>query len=760
MSSDSNYKSLRGRRLGDFPAVLATWAFDLNEHPDPASIPASSPVRVWWRCPVGEDHLWQARVDHRCGASSGCRACAGKQVSVTNRLDVLHPDLAVEWHPTKNLDLKPSHVTAGSGRKVWWQCRLDPAHQWRASIASRARLGAGCPSCAAVARGQAWTTPLVGASFADVYPAIAAGWASDLNGNLRPTNVKPSSRREVWWRCGSGHTWKAAIYNRAAGKNCPECAKTLRGAKRAVPPSGGSLADLRPDLAAQWHPRNAPLTPGHVNPGTNRRVWWVCPANASHEWEATVANRAAGRGCPQCAKVIRGAKRATPKVGRSLADMHPELLSQWDRERNVALDPTKISTGSHKLVWWHCPVAFDHRWQAAVKSRAKGNGCPACRGYWASSTNNLVVRRPDLAAQWHPRNGPLTPEDVTVGSSRRVWWRCDAGRDHEWQTRVRERARGRGCPACEGRQLSVTNRLDLLRPDLLQSWHPTKNGSLRPEQLTVGSGRRVWWRCDVGADHEWIAPVANRTSGGRGCPACDGKQVSITNSLATIAPAIAATWHPQRNGSITPTDVAAKSGRRVWWQCPINPSHEWTATIASRTSQGVGCPYCDLRPRSLVEVRLAYELSVVLPVDHSIDRIVVPDSKRPNGVRRISIDIAVPSLRLVIEVDGSWWHKTKESKDRAKTAALKATGWTTIRVREAPLKPLDDNDVAVPQRCSVFELACQVLDRVADLYPQCHAKQKHIETPASRSGKGKWKKPSPKSSDERCHQLSSLVGRL
>jgi hypothetical protein len=721
VSSTSNYRSLRGKRLGDFPVVLATWAYDLNKHPDPASIPASSPVKAWWRCPVSEDHVWQARVDHRCGVGSGCPACAGKQVSLTNRLDIQRPDVAAEWHPTRNLDLKPSQVTVGSSKRIWWQCRVDSTHIWQASIASRTRLGAGCPRCAAVARGKARSTPRNGASFADIHPALVAEWADDLNGDLQPTAVTPSSRQEVWWRCGSGHIWKAAIYNRAAGKNCPECAKTLRGAKRARPPAGGSLADLRPDLATQWHPRNAPLTPSDVNPGTNRRVWWLCPVDTTHEWEATVANRVAGRGCPECAKSIRGRKRATPREGRSLADTHSDLLSQWDYERNSGLDPRTVSAGSHKVVWWRCPIADDHRWQAAVKTRTKGNGCPACRGYTASSTNNLLVRRPDLAAQWHPRNAPLTPKDVTVGSAKRVWWRCDAGLDHAWPATVAERVRGRGCPACEGRQLSVTNRLDLVRPDLLPSWHPTKNGSLRPEQLTVGSGQRVWWRCDAGPDHEWIAPVVNRTSGGRGCPACDGKQVSITNSLATVAPKVAATWHPHKNGSLTPKDVAAQSGRRVWWQCPIDPSHEWSATIASRTSQGVGCPFCDLRPRSFMEVRLAYELSVVLPVNHRMDRIVIPDPRRPNGERRISVDIAILTLRLVIEVDGSWWHRTKESKDRKKTAVLNAAGWTVVRVREQPLKPLHGNDVAVPQRCSTFERACLVLDRVAEIYPRYRA---------------------------------------
>ncbi|WP_396824476.1 zinc-ribbon domain-containing protein [Micrococcus yunnanensis] len=54
------------------------------------------------------------------------------------------------------------------------------------------------------------------------------------------------------------------------------------------------MADLRPDLAAQWHPtRNAPLTPHDVRPGSHKRVWWRSPGG--QEWESSVYNRTSKR---------------------------------------------------------------------------------------------------------------------------------------------------------------------------------------------------------------------------------------------------------------------------------------------------------------------------------------------------------------------------------------------------------------------------------------------------------------------------------
>ena len=59
----------------------------------------------------------------------------------------LHPNLAKEWHPTKNEDLEPTDVTPGSDQKVWWRCLKNPKHEWQALVYSRAR-GSGCPYCA------------------------------------------------------------------------------------------------------------------------------------------------------------------------------------------------------------------------------------------------------------------------------------------------------------------------------------------------------------------------------------------------------------------------------------------------------------------------------------------------------------------------------------------------------------------------------------------------------------------------------------
>lgn len=131
--------------------------------------------------------------------------------------------------------------------------------------------------------------------------------------------------------------------------------------------------------------------------------------------------------------------------------------------------------------------------------------------------NDLATTHPELTTEWHPvKNGELTPQMVIAGSGKKVWWLGPCG--HEWEAAINNRANGAQCPYCTGRMVLLGfNDLSTTNPELVDEWHPTKNGSLMPQQVTAGSNRRVWWKCEVG--HEWITMVADR-SRGSACPTC------------------------------------------------------------------------------------------------------------------------------------------------------------------------------------------------------------------------------------------------
>jgi len=136
-----------------------------------------------------------------------------------------------------------------------------------------------------------------------------------------------------------------------------------------------------------------------------------------------------------------------------------------------------------------------------------------------------------------------------------------------------------GCPYCSAQLATKEHNLQIINPSLVKEWHPAKNGTLTPTDVTPVSGKKVWWICDKG--HEWEAAISNRTNGG-GCPYCSGRKPCKDNCLQTVNPSLAKEWHPSKNGSLTPRDVVSHSTKRVWWIC--NRGHEWEAVVNNRSN--------------------------------------------------------------------------------------------------------------------------------------------------------------------------------
>lgn len=299
-------------------------------------------------------------------------------------------------------------------------------------------------------------------------------------------------------------------------------------------------------------------------------------------------------------RLLRSAKRRHFDLGQltwTVASF-PELLAEWDVERNGSLEPSSTSFRSEKVVWWKCVVDEGHRWQAPVGGRIRRvyegeylvRRCPLCDHRWTAPERSLATAFPELCREWdQQRNGRLKPSDVAPMSSKKVWWQCRKG--HGWLSAIRHRtSAGAGCPRCAA-EPEANNTLAARAPDWLDQWHPTRNGSLKPEDVSAGSGRKIWWKCSAASDHEWLACPATRRRA-PGCPFCLNHRVSLSNSLAQRFPVIAGQWHPSRNGTLHPGGVIASSGREAWWKCPHGPDHEWKSAVSARTKRNAECPYC------------------------------------------------------------------------------------------------------------------------------------------------------------------------
>ena len=457
-------------------------------------------------------------------------------------------------------------------------------------------------------------------------------WERNNALGLSPAMVTANSHKKAWWNCSNGHEWQAVISSRNRGNGCPVCAG------RIVVRGENDLLTLNPELAKEWnYEKNDDLTPSQVTISSGKIVWWKC--DNGHEWKRRIADRNAGQGCPYCSG------RLTISGVNDLQTVNSNLAEEWNLERNGHLSPANILPNSNRKVWWKC--AKGHEWQATVSHRSRGQGCPYCSGRVAiSGTNDLLTLNPELAKEWnYEKNQGLRPEEITLGSEKKVWWRCARG--HEWQASVYKRNTGNGCPICSsGYRTSFPEfaliyyfsksgiavfhsyntlgyELDVYIPQFRSAieydgyyWHKGKaSKDLEKNAKCKESGIQLYRiredlpplddssidyvvRTNQSDLSEIIQRIIFDITGRhidvdiqRDYISIEGLREHIEKkaSLLITNPELAEEWNYEKNGNILPEHVSAGSEKRVWWRCVRG--HEWRARIAGR-SKGTGCPIC------------------------------------------------------------------------------------------------------------------------------------------------------------------------
>ena len=627
--------------LSEFnPVFISEWHPTLNKNLTPNDISYGSAKKVWWICEKG--HEWEQNPNHR-SRGRGCPICAQesrktshskKWIEKHGSLAEKNPELAKQWHPTKNGNKTAYDFSAGNGNKAWWIC--EKGHEWEAVISSR-NQGIGCPICSG-------HKALLGYNdLSTVNPELSQQWHPTKNGVLKPSDVTLNCTKKIWWLGNCGHEWEVSVAHRAQGTGCPICAgkKVLKGYN--------DFATAYPELAKEWHPtKNGDLTADKVTPKSNKKIWWECARG--HEWQTGVCHRTKGTGCPVCSGEIKTSfpeqviffylKDITEAYNRYMIDKHTEIdvylpeyrigieydglyyhnsakSTQKEKKKEEKLknldiflirikeaDDKVLKTENKSVIYLSSRITDNelnrmideliNRINQYAKINVKIDvNVSRDRGkiyeqyILGEKKKSLLALQPDLAKQWHPtKNGNLLPENVSVSANKRVWWICKEG--HEWQAMIHSRSQGVGCPICAGKKvLSGYNDLLTKNPEIAKQWHPTKNGNLTAGDITAFSNKEYWWICKEG--HEWKATASDRMSG-KGCAVCSGHKVLVGyNDLETTHTELALQWHPTKNGNIKASDVTHGSDRKVWWLG--NCGHEWEATISSR-SLGMRCPYC------------------------------------------------------------------------------------------------------------------------------------------------------------------------
>jgi hypothetical protein len=472
-----NENSLRNKH----PQLAKEWHPIKNGDLTPENISKWSSKKVWWICSKG--HEWEAYINNRTKRNDGCPYCSGRYATEENCLLTLDPELASEWHPTKNGELTPKDMTIYSNKKVWWQCKQNPTHEWDGVIGSRINSKSdskGCPFCAGKRASEE-------NNLAIINPVLTLEWHYQKNAPLTPQKVTPSSNKKVWWICPEcHHEWQSTINNRNSkrvNRGCPNCSF---GFQTSFPEQAiiYYLNCIFPDLVNTY-----------VLPFSKRRTTvdiFIPSLQLALEYDGEYAHK--------------NKKDRDIRKSKILMDNNITLIRI--REPNLPL----LNYRDIDLIYRSDTYSY-RSLETIIKEIAKY----ILKNFTLSSVQikkldklqsidietdsfsieekvrmvkeegSLEQTHPLISKQWHlSLNGNMKPFHYTKNSSKRVWWICDKG--HEYQSRITDKSEE--CLVCTNKVVHFSNCLVTTHPQLAKEWHPTKNGELTPNDIVAGTQKK------------------------------------------------------------------------------------------------------------------------------------------------------------------------------------------------------------------------------------------------------------------------------
>ena len=284
------------------------------------------------------------------------------------------------------------------------------------------------------------------------------------------------------------------------------------------------LKTLYPELAKQWHPTLNDSTPDCISAHSNKQFAWLC--DKDHIFYCSPDKRIRGNGCPYCSS------RALLLGYNDLETVFPNIAREWDYAKNEGTPKDYTHRSTYKASW-KCLVC-GNEWAMRIRDRSdsKYQLCPKCavikRGQ-ERHANELQKRGgitdPLLLKEWDYELNEKGPEEYTPKSQCEVFWICSKC-GYRYKAKISNRANRKSCACCKNKVVvKGKNDLATTHPQLAAEWHPTKNGDLKPDDVTYGAGKKVWWLCPEG--HEYQATLGHRSSG-TNCPICNsGRQTSF-----------------------------------------------------------------------------------------------------------------------------------------------------------------------------------------------------------------------------------------
>lgn len=324
------------------------------------------------------------------------------------------------------------------------------------------------------------------------------------------------------------------------------------------------------------------------------------------------------------------------------------ILNYWDYYKNnlIKLYPEKTTNGSGLDAWWRCEKG--HSWQQRITTMThkKENYCTICKNY----KNSIYAKHPEVVPFWDFDKNVLQGYDIkqmASASNKKVFWKCELG--HSWTATVDKVAnQKRRCNICASKKvLKGFNDLTTTAPYLLKWWDYDKN-ILKPDQLTKGSHKTIFWKCKNNHSFKKEVLLMNKNPA---CGICSGHIiVSGVNDITTLRPDFLDWWDYDKN-TLNPKILSPWTHKRFWVKCP--KGHSWETT-GDKMSTGYRCARC-VKPHKISKkekLLAGFVESLGFDIISGDRSIIYP----------LELDIVVPEKNMAIEFNGDYWHSDEVIK--------------------------------------------------------------------------------------------------
>lgn len=444
--------------------------------------------------------------------------------------------------------------------------------------------GIGCPACSG-------RVPVKGDNdLATINPGLLREWdyVENVKIGVSPDEITAHSGKRVYWMCSvCGNTWIATVDKRSRGGGCPECAKakTTKARIDKFISERGNLLE-QSELMREWdvsaNEVNG-LNPSKLTIKSNRIAAWKC-SKCGHKWDAIIANRVKGSGCPVCSnRVVIAGKN-------DVASLIPELLEEWDYEKNSAIGifPDQVAKGSEQKAFWKCSKC-GFSWKTNIYSRTNsvgGTGCPECAKRFTTSI-------PEQALLYYIRRSFMS----AIGTYKTDW----LGQS-EIDIYIPELSLG---IEYDGEAWHLDVARDIEKNNLCQK-HGIRILRVRePKCPTLPSTCDVICRSDrsYSSINQMVLDVFTFISDTYGMiintPVnYELDRASILGFIHTIPsnsivqfPKLMNRWDFESNGEIRPEYLSLKSEVKTWWRCP-QCGYRWEAKVKDVSRAHSDCPVC------------------------------------------------------------------------------------------------------------------------------------------------------------------------